>query len=191
MLTRVPPTSAMSDPTLPIRTERLTLRRLTADDLAEHTRLVCDASVARYLLVEALDPAQVPAHLADRSTWTLTADDSRLCLAMDRDGRLVGEVFLFGRSLGQVEVGYLLLPDENGHGYATEAAAAMVDAAFTELDAHRVFARIDARNEPSAAVLRRLGMRQEAHLRENEWVKGEWADEAIFAITAVEWSARR
>jgi len=37
--------------------------------------------------------------------------------------------------------------------------------------------------------MRRLGMRQEAHLRHNEWFKGEWGDELIFAILAEEWIA--
>jgi hypothetical protein len=30
-------------------------------------------------------------------------------------------------------------------------------------------------------------MRQEAHLRENEWFKGEWTDEIDFAMLAQEW----
>ena len=47
--------------------------------------------------------------------------------------------------------------------------------------------RLDARNEASAGVLARLGMRREAHLRENEFVKGEWTDEFVFAITEDEW----
>jgi RimJ/RimL family protein N-acetyltransferase len=39
-------------------------------------------------------------------------------------------------------------------------------------------------------VLERLGLRREAHLRENEWVKGEWTDELIYAIRAPEWRAQ-
>ena len=50
-------------------------------------------------------------------------------------------------------------------------------------------ARVDARNTASAAVARRIGMRQEAHLHENEWFKGEWTDELDFAVLAAEWRA--
>ena len=50
-----------------------------------------------------------------------------------------------------------------------------------------MIARVDARNTASVAVLRRLGMRQEAYLRENEWFKGEWTDEIDFAILEREW----
>jgi RimJ/RimL family protein N-acetyltransferase len=35
--------------------------------------------------------------------------------------------------------------------------------------------------------MQRLGMRQEAHLIQNERVKGEWTDELVFAILAEEW----
>ena len=39
--------------------------------------------------------------------------------------------------------------------------------------------------------LRRLGMREEAHLVENDIFKGEWSDEAVFAVLEDEWNARR
>jgi len=34
-------------------------------------------------------------------------------------------------------------------------------------------------------------MRREAHFVENEWVKGEWTDDVVYAILATEWAARR
>ena len=39
----------------------------------------------------------------------------------------------------------------------------------------------------SARVLEKLDMRREAHLVENEWVKGEWQSELVYAILAREW----
>lgn len=62
--------------------------------------------------------------------------------------------------------------------------------AFDELGLRRVVARIDERNEASANVARRLGMRLEAHLVENECFKGEWVGELDFAILDREWRAR-
>ena len=46
-----------------------------------------------------------------------------------------------------------------------------------------------ARNTASARGLDRLGLRREAHLRENEFVEGAWTDELIYAILADEWRA--
>ena len=76
-------------------------------------------------------------------------------------------------------------------GYASEAATALLEVAFGPLGLHRVFGRTDARNVASAALMRRLGMRQEAHLRENEIFKGAWGDELVFAVLEDEWNARR
>jgi RimJ/RimL family protein N-acetyltransferase len=85
----------------------------------------------------------------------------------------------------------VLHPDFGGHGYDTEAARAMLRLGFEELGLHRIIARVDERNEPSANVARRLSMRQEARLVENEWFKGEWSTELDFAMLAHEWAAHR
>jgi RimJ/RimL family protein N-acetyltransferase len=102
---------------------------------------------------------------------------------------LLGTVTIWLRSAEhrQVEVGYVFHPDGGGRGYATEATRALVDFAFAELKAHRVFARTDARNTASAALLTRLEMRQEAHFREAEIFKGVWGEELVFAVLDREW----
>ena len=91
----------------------------------------------------------------------------------------------------QAELGYLFHPDWQGQGLATEAARALVDLAFASLGVHRVFAHLDARNTRSARLLERLGMRREAHLVQNEWVKGEWTDDVVYAVLTDEWAAQR
>jgi RimJ/RimL family protein N-acetyltransferase len=55
---------------------------------------------------------------------------------------------------------------------------------------HRIIGRADGRNEPSARLMTRLGLRKEAHFVRNELVKGEWTDEVVFAMLAEEWAAR-
>jgi RimJ/RimL family protein N-acetyltransferase len=52
---------------------------------------------------------------------------------------------------------------------------------------HRVIGRTEARNVGSARVLEKLGMRREAHLVENEYVKGEWQSELVYALLDREW----
>ena len=91
----------------------------------------------------------------------------------------------------QAEIGYKFLPGHRGHGYATEAAAALVEVALTGLGAHRVCGKLDGRNSGSARVLERLGMRKEAHLVGSEWYKGGWADEVVYGVLADEWARRR
>ena len=50
-----------------------------------------------------------------------------------------------------------------------------------------IIARLDARNTASARVLEHLGMRREAHFVQNEFFKGEWSDELVYAMLNDEW----
>ena len=63
----------------------------------------------------------------------------------------------------------------------------MLRIGFDEVGLHRILGGCDPRNGPSAALLPRLGMREEGHLREVEFVKGEWVDEQVFAMLEDEW----
>ena len=71
---------------------------------------------------------------------------------------------------------------------AVHAARAMLAFAFGAAGMHRVYARCDARNTSSAGVMRRLGMRQEAHFREHAQFKGRWDEELIYAILEQDWA---
>jgi len=177
---------------LPILTERLTLRALTPGDAESHARLTSDPAVVRYLYEAVLDAQASLEHLLRRIPARLPTEREWLNLAAEIDGRYLGEVGVYLGSIenGHCEIGYVFLPEAGGHGYATEATAAMVDLAFDELGAHRVAGRLDARNLASARLLERLGFRHEGTFRENEFVKGEWTDEAIYAITEAEWRSR-
>jgi RimJ/RimL family protein N-acetyltransferase len=175
-------------------TDRLRLRRYREDDLDRFAAIQSLPEVARFLYLEPRSREEAEAALAKRIAGTrLEQDDDAITLAVERreDGLLLGDATLFLRSVTdrQVEVGYVFHPDAGGRGYATEATRALVDFAFQDLNAHRVFARTDARNTASAALLRRLGMRQEARFREAEIFKGDWGDELVFATLAREWSS--
>jgi RimJ/RimL family protein N-acetyltransferase len=177
---------------LPLRTPRLALRALVADDLTSHQRLFSDPEVVRFLYDTTMSLEDAQRHLSGRLHATLPDEGEWLNLAVECDGQFLGEVgvSLVSRLHRQAEVGYVFGAWARGRGFATEATARMVELAFNALGAHRVVGRLGARNEPSARVRERVGMRPEALLRENEFVKGEWTDEAIYAILRDEWSAR-
>lgn len=106
-----------------------------------------------------------------------------------RRGIVIGDVVLIWRSREHAigEIGYVFHPAHSGRGFATEAVRALLDIAFGTCRLHRVTARIDARNLASLRLAERLGMRQEAHLVENEWFKGAWSDEIDYAMLHREW----
>ena len=120
-------------------------------------------------------------------------DNNAYLLQCAQTGELVGDCVLMLRSKEheQGEVGYVFNPAYHGRGYATEAVGALLRLGFEGLGLHRIAGHLDARNIASARVLERAGLRREAHLVENEFVKGEWADELIYAILRREWEARQ
>jgi RimJ/RimL family protein N-acetyltransferase len=176
----------------PIETERLRLRRFARKDLDALTAIQSRPEVARFLYWEARSREEVEPALAQFiAAERIKRDDDSISLAVQRrgDGALLGYVSLWLRSLEhrQAEVGFVFHPGAQGHGFASEAARELLALAFEGLGAHRVFGRTDGRNEASARLMRRLGMREEAHFREAEIFKGERGDELVFAILEHEW----
>jgi RimJ/RimL family protein N-acetyltransferase len=74
-----------------------------------------------------------------------------------------------------------------GHGYATEAARALLRWAFDTLDLNRVQAETDTRNVASARVLEKLGFVREGTLREDCVVNGEVSDSWVYGLLRREW----
>ncbi|WP_205502918.1 GNAT family N-acetyltransferase [Rufibacter psychrotolerans] len=85
---------------------------------------------------------------------------------------------------------YILNQTYWNKGYTTEAAAALMKFGFEELYLHRIWADCDPRNVASYRVMEKLGMRREAHFRENIFIKGEWCDSYVYALLDHEWQQR-
>ena len=183
-----------------LRTERLLLRPLNSGDLENGHEFERLKDVARYLYWEVHDHDESAEHLRKRIAMNrLAADGDGIVWAVelpDPDGghsRVIGHVSLFLKAAawGKFEMGWVFHPAVHGRGYATEAAQRILELCFDTLGAHRVFAQLDARNDASARLCERLGMRQEALLRETEIFKGEWADTAVYAILEQEFRSAR
>jgi RimJ/RimL family protein N-acetyltransferase len=179
-----------------VRSERLLLRPLSAADVEALVAYRSLPEVCRYVPFDPMDASVVTARI--EGSWSLQALEQEgdvLILGAERadSGELIGDLMLRWVSAehSSGEIGYVFSPAHGGRGYAAEAAHAVLHLAFDDLGLHRVIARVDARNAASARLVTRLGMRQEAHLVENEWFKGEWTDELDFGLLASEWPARR
>lgn len=183
-------------PEHPIETGRLTLRPFSAGDFDDLFAYQSRPEVARFLHWEARDEAQVREALSVQCGETrLAAEGDWLTFAVvwRQAGRVVGEVGLklVSREHRQGETGFVFNPDYQGQGLASEAAAAMLGLAFGALGWHRVIGSCDARNQASVRLMERLGMRREAHFVHSVMLKGEWADELVYAILGHEWASRR
>lgn len=181
----------------PFATERLLLRLPTLDDTDAVHAYQSRADVCEYLPYPPRSREEVAEKLERNAAITRLENDGDFwLLPMERrdDGRVIGEVMLRIRSAAMSggEVGWVLHPDAQGHGYAAEAARAMLEVAFERLDLHRVAAELDPRNAASVALCRRLGMREEGRLVKSFLSPdGSWVDTGIHAILAEEWRAAR
>ena len=180
-------------PNWPIETDRLTLRPFVEEDFDAIHAMRSDAEVARYLYGETLSQSEARSLLAQKiaaPAWACEGDWLSVAAVERASGSTVGDVSLrwISERDRTAEIGFVFDPRHQGKGLATEAARALVDWAFTSAGFHRVIGRTEARNSASTRVLEKLGMRLEAHLVENEWVKGEWQSELVYAILEREWN---
>jgi RimJ/RimL family protein N-acetyltransferase len=182
--------------TFPILTDRLLLRPFEPSDLDAVHAMQSREDVARYLYWNPRTPDETEEALR-RIVELRSVDDEhdglRLAAVRRDSGELIGDFSLWrtSREHQQGEIGFVLHPDHHGQGFATEASLVCLRLGFEVVGFHRIEGRCDARNTASARVMERLGMRREAHLVENELVKGEWTDELVYAMLASEWAGRR
>jgi RimJ/RimL family protein N-acetyltransferase len=182
----------LTTPTLD--TARLRLRPFRAEDRDAIYALHSNARVLRYW---------------DSPPWTEPARADRFlarCDELAREGsgvRLVvetrpGHAFLGWCGLSRWDPGhrsaaltYCLAEEAWGHGYATEAAGALLGWAYDTLDLNRVQAEADTRNHASARVLEKLGFVREGTLREDCVVAGEVSDSWVYGLVRREWQPAR
>ncbi|WP_203453757.1 GNAT family N-acetyltransferase [Jiangella aurantiaca] len=174
-----------------LATRRLRLRDFRDDDVDGLYALVSDDRLTRTLAFDSLDREQAAGML--RTAVDLAAARPRVeyYLAVtlrEGDDVPIGFVRLGLADVRAGKLGYLIAAEHWGHGYATEAAAAMLDLAFGPLGLHRVSAAIGPDNAASIAVAERLGLVLEGRMRENVFTNGGWRDSLLYSVLAPEWT---
>lgn len=177
----------MSSLILPIRTNRLLLRAHEEGDARWLHAIYARADVARYLLDDPWTADVAHAKVTERIPRTdLDGDSGALAVVIEHERTPIGDVALWftNRERRIAEIGWVIDPHHGGRGFATESVSAVLDIAFDHYRLHRVAAQMDARNAASAKLARAVGMRHEAHLRQDWWSKNEWTDTAVFGMLA-------
>jgi RimJ/RimL family protein N-acetyltransferase len=105
---------------------------------------------------------------------------------------LIGDIGLhfFDSENKQVEIGCTIDKKHQNLGFASEAMSEVIRYLFKDLNKHRIIASIDPRNENSLKLVKRLGLKQEAHFKESILQNGEWVDDLIYAILRKEWKEK-
>ena len=163
-----------------IDTERLRLRPFKRDDAAAFQALAGDWRVARMT-------SDIPYPLSAREAvrWVTPArGDERA--AIELDGQLIGSVGYWRRGDGVAELGFWLGPDAWGHGYATEAARAMLRRGFDgdRLAEFSTSHFID--NPASARVIAKLGFAHAGRFRLRSPARGKEVEAITYRLDRTE-----
>ena len=185
--------ASLDDLAWPVRTARLTLRRPAPGDAETTYAYRRLPEVAEWLTF-------LPADLASYTERFDSPDSRAVTVIVEREGTVVGELSIRsqdGWSQKEVaeqaagveaEIGYVIHPAHQGHGYATEAARAALAVCFDGLRVRRVTAGCFVANEPSWRIMETIGMRREYHsIRDGLHRTRGWLDGFEYAILAEEW----
>lgn len=171
-------------PTLP--TERLILREIILDDLAEMHFLQSDSAVLQYLDTKpstSLDTTLTKMGRIKEEQRNNSCIEWAICLKED-PSKLLGVVTYWRIMTAhfRAEIGYRLNPSAQGKGLMTEALQAVIEYGKSFLKLHSIEANINPDNAASIRLLQRLGFVKEGHFRENYYFDGRFVDSAIYSL---------
>ena len=142
-----------------LSTERLVLRPVTTDDHAAVLAHWTQPDVRRFLFDGAALSGVEVAETIEESIGDFAARGFGVWLIeLGSTADLIGTAGLRPLGSSGLEIFYSLAPGAWGHGYATEAARAVVEYGLGPLGLPEVLAEVDEGNAASVAVVRRLGM---------------------------------
>ena len=179
---------------LPVETSRLLIRRFSPEDVEDRLEYLSHPEVARYEYWEPFTSEGAVRRMTEAESSVEPGVEGRwleLAVVLRSEAKVIGciSIKVLSRQHGFGEVGWTLNPRYQGHGYATEAANAILRFGFDELDLYWIVSFCDVRNAPSYQLMERIGMRRLAQFERNKFAKGEWRDEFVHSITVQEWRA--
>ena len=142
-------------------TERLLLREMIPDDLEVLCGIMCDQQAMEAAYVTAFTAEEVAAWLQRHLKRYETLGFGLWAVILKQTGQMIGQCGLTMQSWNDqeiLEIGYLFQRAHWHRGYATEAARACMDYAFSVLGASAVYSVIPAAHYASRAVAVRNGM---------------------------------
>jgi len=175
-----------------IVTERLIIRRIESSDWKDIHEYLSDEEVIRFEPYGVMTEEQVREETDKRVNH-----ESFYAVVLKETMKMIGNFYLDRGDFDTYELGYVFNRSYQKKGFAAEGAKAVIDYAFSELDARRVTAMCNPENEASWKLLERLGFRREGHLHQNIYFKTDQNDEPIwldtyeYAVLKSEWVQKK
>jgi [ribosomal protein S5]-alanine N-acetyltransferase len=169
-----------------LESSRLLLRPYRADDAPAVQRLAGDRRIAD---TTTTIPHPYPDGAAEAWIATHTNDfearkQATFAVTLRSTGELLGTVSLLDVSVvhARAELGYWIGAPYWGQGYCTEAVCRLIPFAYEELGTTRLVARCFARNEASARVMEKSGLRREGLLIQHTLKNGRFEDVLLYGL---------
>ena len=173
--------------TVTLETERLILRRFTADDAeAMFKNWASDTEVAKYLTWSAHSDISVSEAVI--GSWVEAYQNPNhynWAIVLKEIGEPIGNISVVKQSeeTDMVQMGYCIGQKWWHKGYTSEALEKLIHFFFEQVGANRIEAKHDSRNPNSGKVMLKCGMEYEGTLRQSELDNKEsFCDEAYYAI---------
>ena len=168
-----------------IKTDRLVLKPSCEADIGFIQKLMAEPEAYFY----DLDTRKSPEDVLKDCKWYLEKarflpDEGGIRWIVKNYDDCIGEVHVqcnWEKTL-EWEFGYYFLKEFWGKGYATEALKAIIPYVFTNFKINRLVAFTNANNKESVALLKRVGMFEEARLRDVRMSGGVYCDEMVYSL---------
>jgi aminoglycoside 6'-N-acetyltransferase len=175
---------------LPIKTQRLIIRRFGPGDWKDLMELTSDEELFRHIEGRPLEEDEVLHWLESDSHARLTTPNQRFCLGMEtKEGsKLIGYL---GLALDdpqrlQAVISIYLNRQFQRQGYALEAVRAVLDFCLKGIKLHRVSAACDSRDAAACRLFEKAGLRREGEFLKDHFLHGEWANTTWFGLLSEE-----
>ncbi len=177
--------------------KRLKIRYFTEQDFLLFYSIFSNEQVMRYAWIDKIDNKEDMLKLFNE----LLNHDGKLnnnssyvfAVFLREDERFIGFADMVIQSQnsdgGCGEIGYFLLPEYWGNGYATELASALINLGFTKYGLHKISATCNSNNLKSENIMKKVGMTKEGELKRVRYKNGSWDDEKHYGILINEWKA--
>jgi ribosomal-protein-alanine N-acetyltransferase len=168
-----------------LETERLNLRAFSTDDAPDVVRLCGEWEIAETTM-HIPHPYKLPMAEEWIGSHQRTFNNGEVvtfAVTEKGTGELLGAIAInINKDNRLAEIGYWIGKQYWNHGYATEAARAVISYGFGELELNRIQARHMTKNPASGRVMEKAGMESEGILRQSIFRWGKFEDAAIYSI---------
>lgn len=177
------------------KSNRLVLKEFTEMDFEKIYSVYSNEKVMKYALLDRVTSREELTAYFEEILRSNKLTEKRELYAygiyLSKEGNFIGtadiEIYRQNSQGGCGEIGYFLLPDFWGSGYASEAAGILTEIGFGHIGLHRLCASCNANNQHSENVMRKLGMQKEGELRKERFKEGSWVNELRYGILKTDW----